>query len=315
MDEKQFNHLKKRLKEVATKCHKLGLTGMKFNKTLRSITTGFEIRHADQEEKKVEKSLTKLEKDVQQHYVKKAQKDEKTIGENVELSLLNMYRALYNQEIVERSEIMEIENTAVHVIKSKKLSREAKDLIKEKLLKIIDFIDNDNKNFRKKLNEIMTKSRGGISVHDEFFKLLHTRGASVMRRRQEWVLYKDALKEINKAKKHDHDLPGSKTRKQLDKDLDIISRLFIEGTQHLAKSKNLISTEMEEVMEDLKMTKKSIDAAVLKHELPKTTSAQWEWIIKYTIELVTEPFLHSLQLSENQLEGITARARGMVKKI
>jgi hypothetical protein len=303
MEQKDIEKLKKLSVKVIKSLHGTALLGLRKHEHLRLIGTAIDIRRADREEGAEEKAIKDLEDFVDKHEVLKAEKAEFKALVQFLKATRHIYKATFNPLVLILLEIENLNHFLEDVLRSRKLSPELKKLIADGIRDAVKEWHDVLRDIHNDANGVFAAAKDRKTVALALTAALHTSGHSIMRRRQEKNLIKDAYKDAVRSEDVEEHLEKLKvkSREQAIAEIKRLDELLMKSEDEYRKAEKLLFVEWKEIDKYLGDLQDKIADAVAKHELPNTDLKQIADIHGFIIEKIIEPFLHSIEKGVNQL--------------
>ncbi len=305
MKDKDYKKLLELIDKLAHKCHLAALHGTKDFEFMRGVATHLEIRFEEKEIVHAEQELKKLEEEIRLHLVEAAQGEEFKILKNLEKAIKNLYLAMFNALVFERREIWDMDAFVKDVIKNIPSSDFKKEVAKM-IDGIVDRWKTNLRSMQQAANAINATAaeRGTIAL--KMTDMLHTHGASFMKRLQEQRLLKDAHKEEVKAVKAGQKITKRKfsSKEEAEKLLEEMKVDETKSIEEYKKACKLLALDWESALEALDKILDDVKAGAEAHELPKSDEDQIKEVRARIVHKLVEPFTHSLEQGVNQLDSI-----------
>jgi hypothetical protein len=317
MEEADFERLKKRVEKVIHTCHLAALRGIVPHETLRSIVAPLQIKYAEKGEVRVEHNLEKFHADIDQHFVEAAEKEEYKILKDVLKIINRIYRAIFTTLVFEKVEILNMEHFVEKVVKSSKVPSVLKKSISKALLPVVKVWYDTLKELQTNVNAVWAEAKGRRTVAMAMTKMMQTHGASFFRRRQEINKIKEGHKDAAKAAQIENHILKMhfKSKDEADKEIEKLKELSEESFRDYGRATKLLAIDWEATEKNLQDLIGTVEIAVEHHELPEMDEKQTHELFYLIIEKITEPFIHSIRESVNQLAAIRSDLEGEAKKL
>lgn len=307
MEEADYKKYLELLEKLAHKCHLAALKGTADFEFARSVTTHFEIRAEEKELVNAEDDLKKLEAEIEEHLVQKAEGEEYNVLKNISKAIKNLYLSIFNMLIFERAEIRDLEAFVDGAMAQfKEGAEEFKKEIAKVALGLAREWHDDLKKIMSGVHAVEATAKDRKTIALGLTKALHTHGASFMKRRQEQNLIKHARKEGDKAHEEGIRILQRKfhSKEEAEKILEAMEEDEKKSIEEYEKAFKLLATDWEFAFEEFDKLSGLVDTAAKEHELPTRDPAQMDEIHKLLIAKLVAPFGHSLQEGVNQLDSM-----------
>ncbi|MFH1064696.1 MAG: hypothetical protein V1729_06440 [Candidatus Woesearchaeota archaeon] len=305
MKDKDYKKFLELLEKLAHKCHLVALKGTMTLDMARSIATNLEVRFEEKELVHADSELKKLEAEIKEHLVSKAEKSEIKVLTNIVKAIKNLYLSMFNVLVFERKEILDLDEFVTDVMKDIPSSDFKKEVAKM-IQGLVNKWQDNLRSMHQAANGVFAAAKERKSVALMVTDMLHTHGAGYMKRLQEQRLLKDAHKEEVKAQKTGKKITKRKfhSKEEAEK---LLAQMEVDETKSIEEYKKackLLALDWEFGLEELDRLEATVGSAVKAHELPSMDDEQLREIRHRVLQKLIEPFTHSIEQGVNQLNAL-----------
>jgi len=320
MDDISFAKIKKELNDAINDVSIAGLKGMQLHSFLRAAITNLHFKWIQKKESRTDDIFKKLSDDVKSHLVAKVEKEEyqavhMIVMDHVYLYLTLRSILLYFEKNLEDTDKMI--KAFTNLCEKKGVPKDQVEEITKILNKTVDRWMEGITGFRANINSVWNSARGtfgsNMAIGLTLFEKMHTEGYFTRRKERstfkEWIKDEYELYNITSRLKH------AQKKEDLEKMLRDIEQKTTEMANDFNIFTKLLFATWNRVNENMhKLVKVVADAASV-HELPAKDSEQMKELLELINTKVNERHLHSLRISDKQLEALLEKAKEGISRV
>ncbi|MFC1741821.1 hypothetical protein ACFL3V_04770 [Nanoarchaeota archaeon] len=317
MEQAKYDKLKLLIEKVMHAYHTAALKGITPHTTIRGIATSIELKYAEKEEKRIEKELDNLKKDIEKHYVTAAETDEYNIAKYILKMIRNIYRSIFNIMVFEKVELLELEHFVETVLHRSKLPAIVKKDLGDKIVALATDWQKNLRSLQNGANAVFASGKGQKTVSLQLTKMLHTQGASYMKRRQEINGVKDAHRDAATAEDLGRKILKIhfKSKEDAETKVQNFYSTYKRSLEEFEKAVKLIFIDWEEAFQYLREEDATVEKAAAEHELPELDKKQMKELRQVIVNKISESFIHNIREGINQLNTIKGDVESTAQKL
>ena len=305
MEDKEFNRLKQEVVDAMKKIHLGGLKGEVLHEHIRSIATNLHFRWIEKNEMKIEDLITKLDEDIKNHLVTKAENDEEHAVLLIIKDYIMLYLTVHSIMLYEKRDLAEIGEMAKEfkrLCRKKGIPDDVAKQVGDIMKKGADEWKAELEDLRKMINSVWAKANERSGWALSAFSKMHKEGFFI--RYQERKRFKDALRNASDVNASEKKIRKVQSKEELIK----IFTGWFEKEKNIANDYRLIAKMLFNTWAHItgqlsRILSITVDAQKI-HELPKSDADQMVELHNIIIENLDKKYLHALRIDDKQLEAI-----------
>ena len=305
MEQTKFENLKRDIQKTIAANHAAALMAIQEFIFFRRVGESFDVRRGYKEEKREFTAEENVEKDITGHFVMKAEAETDKVVKEANNATRHLYKAMFNPLIFVKLQLDQHTRFVETVLKSKKIPDDVKAMIGKGVLDAMKKWHNFLESVNKDINSIFAGAKDRKTLGLALKSLVHTKGASYIRMRQQRSLINDAFKVAAKTgaiERMLEDMKNVRNKEEAEAEIRKLRDMITESEQKYEKAEALLAIEWKEVEECLNDLYGVVEKGTAAHELPQMDTAQLEELRTLIFNSVTEHFLESMRKAMNQLD-------------
>ena len=311
MDDIQFAKIKKQIEETISETRLAGVRAEVLHAFLRAALTKMQFKWIQKKEAKVQDIFGQMEQNIHNHLVTIVETEEYNAVSLIVKDHLLLYFALHSTLLYERKDLEDLNHIVKEFQKTCEKKGLSKDIVKDIMATLNTAIDAWKahiEDFRSNINNVYNSARGtfgssaliGLSA----FEKMHKEG--YFARLKERSTFMEAYKDNHRLDAVMSKLKNISDRKELEKILGDIRDKEKEIAHDFTILAKLLFMTWMRIDENMQRLVQIVAKAAEVHELPARDSDQMKEILTLVNEKVNEKHLHSLRISNKQIETMMA---------
>jgi len=314
MDQKLYAQLKKEIDEAFGKIHMAGIKGEALNEFIRATVTKLHFKWIQKGEGRIEGILAQMEKDIEQHLVVKVEAEEYKIVHSLIKDHIFLYATLHSILIFEKNDLGELNQLKDEFRKVCEKKGMPADIVKEVMTALDDAVNKWKAHvdeFRSSVNSVYNNSRGTFGSNTlvglSLFQKLHNDG--YMARLKERTTFMEAYRDNKRIADIKKKLGQVSDKKELEKLINDLTARVKEMTNDFNIIAKFLFATWNHLDQNMAQLAQIVTKAAGVHELPQADMQQMNELLELINLKLNEKFLHSLRISNKQVEAINEDVR------